>query len=125
MAIKLDKADRAFSLYIRTRDKWTCQSCKKQYPPNSQGLDCSHYWGRRMESVRFDPANCDTLCTYCHFRWGRDYRSEYTEFKKKQLGETAYKMLEITAKTPMWKLGRKKDRKLEYIKAMALLKEVE
>ena len=31
--IKLWPQDKVFSEYIRTRDKWTCQRCKKYYNP--------------------------------------------------------------------------------------------
>lgn len=64
--IKSDRADKYFSLYIRTRDNWTCQRCGKAYPEGSQGLHCSHFQGRRKENTRFDPNNCDALDFGCH-----------------------------------------------------------
>lgn len=57
----------------------------------------SHFWSRKNEATRFDPDNCDTLCANCHHLWGGDYREQYTEFKKKQLGEKKYKELMIRA----------------------------
>lgn len=66
---------------------------------NSVGLPVSHqnshYWGRGNWGTRFDPENCITLCTYCHFKWGGDDRRLYEEFMRKRLGEKAYKNLEI------------------------------
>lgn len=51
----------------------------------------------------------------CHMRWGGDYRDEYTEFKKKQLGEKGFKDLMVRAHT-----YAKKDRKLAlmYVKSL-------
>lgn len=108
MAIKLRKADVEFSKYIRTRDKWTCQRCKKRYEPPTQALHCSHFWGRGRENTRFDPDNCDALCYGCHKLWGHgDGRGDYIEFKQRQLGMDGYKALQIRAHT-----YRKKDDKL-------------
>lgn len=59
--IKIDKADKYFSLYIRERDNNTCQRCF-----GTKGLQCSHFQGRRKEATRFDPLNADTLCMGCH-----------------------------------------------------------
>jgi len=107
MQIKLRPADVKFSLYIRTRDNWTCQRCFKKYEPPTQGLQNSHFWGRARENTRFDPDNCDALCFRCHQYWGGDGREDYIEFKKKQLGEEGYKKLKLRAH-----LYKKKDDKL-------------
>lgn len=68
--IKISSADKAFSDYIRTRDNWTCQRCKKRYDPNvaiqRMALHCSHFKGRGKEATRFDPLNADALCYGCH-----------------------------------------------------------
>jgi len=118
--IKLCKADSEFSLFVRERDLWTCNRCHKRYPPGSIGLQCSHYWGRGKESTRFDPENCDALCTGCHNLWGHgDEREQYKAFKIKQLGQNGYNILEMRAHT----LGRK-DRKLALVVAKALRQEL-
>jgi len=108
--IKIDRADYYFSKYIRTRDKWTCQRCRRQYPINSQGLHCSHYYGRAKESTRFEPDNADCLCYGCHQHWGSADREGYRNFKIKQIGKQRFKTLEIQANT-----YQKKDRKLQKI----------
>lgn len=118
MRIKLDPADIIFSKYIRTRDGWICQRCKKKFEPNSQGLHCSHYFGRGRESTRFDPDNCDSLDFGCHRIWESQDREAYREFKIKQLGEQKFKLLQIKANTHI-----KKDRKLALIIAKKLLQE--
>ncbi len=116
MNIKIDPADKLFSLWIRGRDKWTCQRCHKVYLPKSPGLNNSHYWGRGKESTRFEPDNCDALCFGCHRIWEKDERDQYKAFKIKQLGQKRFDSLDLQAHTT-----KKKDRKLEYIKWKKLL----
>lgn len=61
-----NKLDEICSKYIKTRDKWTCQRCRKQYPKGSQGLHWSHFYSRRHRSVRWDASNSCCHCYYCH-----------------------------------------------------------
>lgn len=117
MRIKLDKADIAFSEYIRSRDKWTCQRCGKRYIPPTQALHCSHYFGRGKESTRFDPENADALCYGCHVQWGGTDREAYRQFKINQLGQDGFDRLTIRANT-----YKKKDRKMALIMARELLR---
>ena len=106
----IDPADRYFSLYVRTRDSWQCQRCKRIYPQNDPRLQCSHYFGRRMESVRFDPENCDSLCFPCHRYWEKEDREAYRGFKVRQLGQKGFDALNLRAH-----LTGKKDRKMQAI----------
>ena len=66
MSLKITPTDKAFSDYIRTRDRWTCQRCGQVYTPPTQALHCSHFKGRRKAGTRFLPQNCDSLCYGCH-----------------------------------------------------------
>ena len=117
--IKIDKADKAFSTYIRTRDKWTCQRCGTKYHEgHTKGLENSHFFGRARENTRFDPENCDALCTGCHFHWGA-YKEGYRAFKIKQLGEKGFQLLTLRAS-----IYKKKDRKMSYLIAKQLLKDL-
>ena len=106
MRIKLDKADRIFSLYIRELNGWRCQRCSS----DSESLQNSHYFGRAKEGTRFDTDNCDALCFACHQYWGSTDREAYREYKIKQLGEDGFKLLQARAYGFC-----KKDRKLQYI----------
>ena len=111
--IKIDKADQAFSLYIRERDDWTCQRCGSIFDPwgeKTGGLHNSHYFGRGREGTRFDPENCDALCYGCHRYWEKADREEYRAFKVRQLGENRFLSLTVRANT-----YKKKDRKLARI----------
>ena len=63
-------ADTWFSKCVRLRTNYTCEGCGKVYDPSSMGLHCSHYFGRRAYSVRFDPDNAFAHCYGCHQRFG-------------------------------------------------------
>lgn len=105
--MKFDGADRLFSLWIRKRDKFTCQRCGGK----GESLQCSHFYGRVNESTRFEPDNCITLCYVCHKYFDETDREAYRDFKLKQLGQRRFDLLKIQRHT-----YKKKDRKLEAIK---------
>ena len=74
---KLDP-DYWFSLCVRERAGWSCQSCGKHYEPvisnntglpGNPGLHCSHYIGRANYAVRFDPYNAVAHCYRCHAKF--------------------------------------------------------
>lgn len=104
--IKIDKADRAFSLYIRERADWKCERCGNE----SESLQCSHYFSRGKESTRFDPNNANALCYGCHQYFGSADKEGYRQFKIKELGEAGFKRLIL-----QWNTYQKKDRKLSYL----------
>tara|TARA_Y100000593_G_C4321132_1_gene343843 strand:+ start:1303 stop:1689 length:387 start_codon:yes stop_codon:yes gene_type:complete len=90
MAIKRTKWDSVFSNLIRYRDDWTCQRCSKKYAEGSQGLHCSHFFGRRSWATRLEEANAMALCYSCHIYIGSNpiehvqlWESKFT--KKEQL----------------------------------------
>lgn len=122
MNIKIKPADRIFSQYIRLRDM-ECKRCHSQVRLNDKGLptshQASHYWSRGNWTTRFSPENVDTLCMACHRLWGGDYRREYEVFKRKQLGEKGYILLEVVAHTT-----GKKDWKAAKLVAQTLLDSV-
>ena len=105
--VKIDKADKVFSKYIRMRDKYRCVRCGRY---DEKMLQCSHFFGRRMESVRFDEENCDTLCYGCHRYWEKEDRESYRAFKVNQLGQRGFDLLSVRANTP-----QKKDRQLAHL----------
>lgn len=121
MKITIDKADAVFSQFIRLRDK-RCRRCGSWVRFNEKGLPVSHtnshYYTRGKETTRFEPNNCDTLCFPCHRLWGGDHRADYTAFKKKQLGEDAFKRMDVQAHMSV---SGFKDRAMSYIIAKKLL----
>lgn len=116
MKIKLDAADKVFSQYIRTRDNWQCQRCKKTYIPPTTALHCSHFQGRGKEATRFDPDNCCALCMGCH-QYFTAYPAEHYLWQVKRLGQNKVNALIVRSNT-----YKKKDRKMELIRAKELLK---
>lgn len=108
-SIKRDPADVWFSRYIRYRDGWQCQRCKTRYAVGSQGLHCSHFWGRARENTRFDPVNCDAMCHGCHAFLTANPEL-HRAWKLQQLGQVAYDSLMLRAN-----LRCKKDRTLAAI----------
>jgi 5-methylcytosine-specific restriction endonuclease McrA len=117
MKIRIDKADQLFSKWIRTRDNWTCQRCKKKYEEGNAGLHNSHFYGRSHESTRFEPSNCDALCFGCHHYFTAN-PNDYTQWKLKQLGQKQFDALIVQSNT-----YHKKDRKMEEIKWGLALKQ--
>jgi hypothetical protein len=110
MKIKLDPADKAFSIWIRLRDM-ECKRCGSAVKLNDKGLpvthQASHFFGRRKESTRFEPLNVDTLCTGCHSYLGGN-PNEHRDWQIKQKGEKMIDKLTLLANS-----YKKKDRKLE------------
>ena len=97
MKVKIDKCDSLFSKYIRTRDKWTCQVCHKQYSPGDRGLQCSHFWSRRHKSVRWDGDNACAKCFYCHQHMTAN-PIEFRDWILKRLGRQKFDLLEAKAR---------------------------
>lgn len=105
--VKIDKADRLFSLYIRTRDKWTCQRCSNRFQPPTSGLHCSHFVGRAKENTRFEPLNCDSLCHGCH-QFFSSHPIEHYEWQVARKGQQTVDNLRLWGN-----IYKKKDRKAE------------
>ena len=111
--VKIDVADKAFSEYIRTRDKWTCQRCRKQYDPaksnDRMALHCSHFQGRGKESTRFEPLNADALCYGCH-QYFTSQPAEHYAWQVQRKGQDVVDRIVLASNT-----YKKKDRKLEVV----------
>lgn len=107
--VKIDKADKIFSQYIRTRDNWTCQRCYKQYTPPTKALHCSHFMGRAKEATRYDEENCDALCHGCH-RYFTAQPAEHYQWQVNRKGQQAVDMLVLRSNQ-----YQRKDRAIAYL----------
>jgi hypothetical protein len=115
--IKIDKADRLFSLWVRTRDEWKCKRCSTSYSPPTSALHCSHFIGRGKEATRYEPLNCDALCYGCHSYFSAHPSEHYIWQVERKSQETVDK-LRLAGNT-----YKKKDRKLEALYWAQKLKE--
>lgn len=91
MKIRIDKRDTVFSKLIRLRARFNCEKCGR-YFPQGHGLQCSHFFGRRHMSTRWDPDNAAAHCFVCHMRFGEN-PIEFTAWIKQYLGDGRYDML--------------------------------
>ncbi len=80
MRIKIDPLDKLCSQFVKLRDKW-CQRCG-----GSGGLQTSHFFGRAMKAVRWDPENVCLLCFGCH-QYFHAHPLEHVEWYKARLGD--------------------------------------
>lgn len=99
MGIKITKADRLFSQYIRKRDRWISQRCATQYHPPTTGLQCAHMFTRGKWSTRLDPRNAMALCYGCH-QWVDSHHEEKEALFRKRLGDTGYEALRLKSNQP-------------------------
>ena len=90
MKIKINPLDSLFSKFIRLR-AGACEYCGKE-----TRLECSHFHGRRKQTVRYDPDNACGLCFSCHQYLGEN-PYVHTEFFKKRLGSERFEQLNIRA----------------------------
>ena len=88
LAIRIDPLDQLFSLYIRTRDNFTCQRCGVK----SKNVQCAHFIGRRNKNCRWREENCTTLCMGCH-QYFHANPNLFVEWTKKRLGERTFELL--------------------------------
>lgn len=96
----MDKADRAFSLFIRTRDSqsydgkaFKCISCGRELPIDQ--ADCGHYVNRSHMSLRFSEQNCHAQCRHCN-RFQEGNIQDYRKGLIKKIGEPKVLLLEAT-----------------------------
>jgi len=89
----IKKADDAFSLYIRTRDK-RCVLCGKETE-----LTAGHLITRSRWSVRYDEDNVFCQCTSCNLK--HEYYPEiFTAWYISRFGEKKYEELVIKSQQP-------------------------
>lgn len=108
--IKIDAADKYFSMYIRLRDG-KCKRCYSVVKINSKGdpisHQASHFQGRRKEATRFDLDNVDTLCGGCH-QYFTANPFEHVQWQVKTKGQNTVNAIVIRSNG-----YKKKDRKYE------------
>lgn len=88
MKIKRDKRDDLFSKLVRERANHTCEYCGKYCGPNHENgrLDCSHFYSRRIKSLRWCPDNAFAHCFTCHQRLGEN-PYDFAKWAEERLGK--------------------------------------
>ncbi|MBR1449782.1 MAG: recombination protein NinG [Prevotella sp.] len=94
----MQKADSAFSLFIRTRDSqayegraFRCISCGRVL--SIEQADCGHYVNRSHMSLRFSELNCNAQCRHCN-RFQEGNFSGYRQGLIQKIGEPKVLLLE-------------------------------
>jgi hypothetical protein len=90
--IKITQADKWFSLCVRERAEWSCESCQKHYQQGDQGLDCAHIYSRRHKSTRHHSDNAVALCVGCHRRYSGN-PLDFAKWVETKLGTARLEML--------------------------------
>jgi len=101
--IKIRPNDKLWTKYIRLRDKNICYWCG-QLCDNPRNSGVSHFRGRVHEGTRYDDENSDLMHNLpCHREAEKEkqikgisnskHDGQYTEKKKKQLGEFGFNAL--------------------------------
>lgn len=83
----LEKADKVFSFWIRTRDNFTCVVCGSKERPQ-----CGHLIKRGKHNTRFDEKNCNCQCSSCNW-FHNEYPEAYTMFFLDKYGIEEYRKL--------------------------------
>ena len=97
-ATAMRRADRAFSLYIRTRDsqkffgkQFQCISCGRILP--IEQCDAGHYVNRQHQSLRYNEFNVNGQCRHCN-RFDEGNMQGYRQGLVEKHGELMVKQLE-------------------------------
>lgn len=116
--IKLTKLDTLFSEFIRKRAIKAVGGCERCLTPKYdkqkdngdifpawKQLQCSHFWGRGKQSVRYDEDNAVGLCGACHMYFTA-HPAEHAKFFQAKLGLDKYDYLEYRAYHSEWNDGK-------------------
>lgn len=117
---KVKRLDNAFSIYIRNRDNWTCQTCGSR---EKAKLQCGHLFSRVAYSTRWDERNAYCQCSGCNMRheydpgpltirFLRDYTEEGYDALHRKFRETAkYKDSDLDAMIRSYEAANKENEK--------------
>jgi hypothetical protein len=61
-----DVADRYVGLFVKERDRWTCQNHQCQATHHTAQIQWAHIISRGAPYIRYDPENSIALCARCH-----------------------------------------------------------
>ena len=85
MKIRIDQADKYFSLCVRERVGNRCEAEGCQRTSQDYRIDCAHIFSRRHNSTRWSPENAVSLCFLHHQHWTGD-PVEFTTWVELRIG---------------------------------------
>lgn len=85
MKIRIDQADKYFSLCVRERVGNRCEADGCQRTSQDYRIDCAHIFSRRHNSTRWNPGNAVSLCFLHHQNWTGD-PLEFTAWVESRIG---------------------------------------
>lgn len=107
--MKRKQADVWFSKCIRERADWKCEYSGKDFSANKGALHCSHFYGRRARSVRWDADNAFAHGSYEHKYLGEN-PGEFHAWAIKTRGEGWYEMLTEKWRNVKMKITKKEEK---------------
>ena len=122
------KLDELWSVYIRTRDFWSCMRCHQSFRLESQKLQGAHIIRKGgSKFLRWHPNNGIALCYSCHIGWQHlgGNEVEFVRLAERVLGrETIDELLELKKAHPTARFGLK-DLELKASELASLIKTVQ
>lgn len=86
--VKYSPADKWFSKCIRLRTNHICEYCDQFH----EWTECSHFYGRRHKSLRWDANNAVCLCGSCH-RKLTENPAEHVRWFSEKMGDGMMEIL--------------------------------
>lgn len=60
-------ADKYVGLFVKERDRWTCQNCRSRV--EGQNAQYAHVISRGARYIQYEPDNAFCLCAGCHYHY--------------------------------------------------------
>ena len=93
----INKADRVFSIWIRTRDadeNGYCHCCSCGRIAHYKEMDAGHFVNRSHMNLRYNETNVNAQCRYCN-RFDEGNNLGYATFLTKKHGSKILKKLQL------------------------------
>lgn len=95
--------DKIFSEFIRERDSWQCQRCRRYFGNDRGRIHCAHIFSRGKMATRYSGENALALCKGCHKFWAHVHTDDFRDFNIERLGEQRYGALRLRSNM-LWRL---------------------
>lgn len=126
--MKRTPLDAATSDLVRERADWTCERCEEvdhegQAKGKSMRMQCSHVYGRKHNSTRYELDNLFCLCATCH-AYLETRPIEHAAFARSKLGDVRFEWLQQKHyQVKKWPKHEKEEARKFYIKQYKEIRE--